>query len=109
MKTIYALAKYVNEFRIDEDEKVIEQLGPVGNAKVIAYSKSALGLLRVLEEYFDEEYSLAELADDSLVKKKKLKYPKRRLDYRRFDCDGEIRHLVSLTIITKNTVLKDCL
>lgn len=111
MAKVYGVSKCVNEFLLDaKGKKVIRNLyGKPDCGKVIAYAKTLQGAISFLERYFDEEMDIAALADDKLFIKKGHDVPTRRLDYRGFNDDGPTRRLVSLGIITKDTILSDCL
>lgn len=109
MADFYRVVKYVNEFLLDIDgNNELCQIGDVNCVNsVIAYSKTLSGAKEFLEGYFDEAIALSALLDDKLVCKGE--YPKRRLTYRTFSKDGPIRHLITLVIQKRSTILGDCL
>jgi hypothetical protein len=110
MTTVYAVAKFVNEWYMDDTgKKAVQQVGAAGTSKKIAYANTLQGAIEFLNGYMDEEMDLNALCNDTLTKSKKSGFPKRQIDYECFDDNGVIRHRISLCIVTAETILADCL
>lgn len=94
MKDCYVVKEHVNRNYIYPDGTIgvsLSEDSKEWSQKIVAVSKTLVGAMRAMEEYFDPDYSMDDYSTDEIVKHY---YGKRRVEY----IGNGIRTLVTLSI-----------